>query len=174
MTLATVIAVLRDGEVQQFGTPAEIYNRPTNIFVADFMGSPAMNLVPVEMARVNGATAATLSRDGREPALLPVANASAALQARAGKKVILGIRPEAVTDLDGADRKARNVVQVPCTAEVVEPAGSDTYVVAHLGGRDFVARMRSDAAVEAKSETVLAFNMDRVTFFDPETEQRID
>ncbi|TIT29130.1 MAG: ABC transporter ATP-binding protein, partial [Mesorhizobium sp.] len=46
MTLATKIAVMRDGEVQQFGTPAEIYNNPTNIFVADFMGSPAMNLVP--------------------------------------------------------------------------------------------------------------------------------
>ncbi|TIQ51585.1 MAG: ABC transporter ATP-binding protein, partial [Mesorhizobium sp.] len=46
MTLATKIAVMRDGEVQQFGTPAEIYNNPTNLFVADFMGSPAMNLIP--------------------------------------------------------------------------------------------------------------------------------
>ncbi|TIV27075.1 MAG: ATP-binding cassette domain-containing protein, partial [Mesorhizobium sp.] len=49
MTLATKIAVMRDGEVQQFGTPAEIYNNPTNIFVADFMGSPAMNLIPAKI-----------------------------------------------------------------------------------------------------------------------------
>src|SRR5918992_1381114 len=53
MTLATVIAVLKDGEIQQFGTPAEIYNRPANIFVADFMGSPSMNLVPVEVKGMN-------------------------------------------------------------------------------------------------------------------------
>ena len=46
MTLATKIAVMKDGEVQQFGTPAEIYNNPANLFVADFMGSPAMNLIP--------------------------------------------------------------------------------------------------------------------------------
>jgi multiple sugar transport system ATP-binding protein len=175
MTLATVIAVLRDGEIQQFGTPAEIYNRPANIFVADFMGSPSMNLVPVEVIAGNGAGAAvSLARDGREPILLPVGEGHPGLRARAGKKVVLGIRPEAVTDVDGADRHARNVVRVPCTAEVVEPAGSDTYVVAHLGGRDFTARMRSDADVEPKTETVFAFNMDRATFFDPETEKRID
>jgi multiple sugar transport system ATP-binding protein len=175
MTLATVIAVLRDGAVQQFGTQAEIYNRPANIFVADFMGSPSMNLVPVEVVRANGgATAVSLTRREREPVLLQVANASPALQAKAGRNVVMGIRPEAVTDLDGADRHARNVVQVASTADVVEPAGSDTYVVSHLGGRDFVARMRSDATVTPRSETVFAFNMDRATFFDPETEQRIE
>jgi multiple sugar transport system ATP-binding protein len=175
MTLATVIAVLREGVIQQFGTPAEIYNKPANIFVADFMGSPSMNLVPVEVLRANGATAVSLDRgQAREPVLLQVNNASSALQSRAGQRVILGIRPEAVTDIEGADRHARNVVQVGCTAEVVEPAGSDTYVVAHLGGRDFVARMRSDAAVKPKSETVFAFNMDRASFFDPETELRIE
>ncbi len=174
MTLATVIAVLRDGAIQQFGTPAEIYNRPSNVFVADFMGSPSMNLVPVPVTGANGGVAVALAREGREPVLLPVPNASPGLRAKVGQTVVFGIRPEAVTDVDGADRLARNVVQVPCTAEVVEPAGSDTYVVAHLGGRDFVARMRSDVSVAPKSETVLAFNMDRANFFDPQTEQRID
>jgi multiple sugar transport system ATP-binding protein len=174
MTLATVIAVLRDGEVQQFGTPAEIYNKPANIFVADFMGSPSMNLVPVEVVGVNGGAAVSLARSGGDPVLLPVHEGHPGLRAMAGRKVILGIRPEAVTDVDGADRHARNVVRVPCTADVVEPAGSDTYVVARLGGRDFTARMRSDAEVQPKSETVFAFNMDRATFFDPETEKRID
>src|SRR6201987_3304436 len=54
MTLATHIAVLRDGVLQQFGTPAEIYSNPTNVFVADFMGSPAMNIVPAEVRSENG------------------------------------------------------------------------------------------------------------------------
>jgi multiple sugar transport system ATP-binding protein len=173
MTLATVIAVLKDGAVQQFGTPADIYNEPANIFVADFMGSPSMNLVPVEVVRKDGATAVALARVEGGPALLEVADSSRALQERMGENVILGIRPEAVTDVGGADRHARNVVQVACTAEVVEPTGSDTYVIARLGGRDFVARMRADADVAPKSSTVLAFNMDRATFFDPKTELRI-
>ena len=54
MTLATKIAVMKDGEVQQFGTPAEIYNKPANLFVADFMGSPAMNLITARAATENG------------------------------------------------------------------------------------------------------------------------
>jgi multiple sugar transport system ATP-binding protein len=132
-----------------------------------------MNLVPVDVVAANGGVAVSLARDGHDPMLLPVEN-DPGLRARVGQRVVLGIRPEAVTDVDGADRHARNVVRVPCRAEVVEPAGSDTYVVAHLGGRDFTARMRSDADVEAKSETVFAFNMDRATFFDPESERRID
>ncbi len=63
MTLATVIAVLRDGSIQQLGTPGKFYNRPTNIFVADFMGSPSMNLVPVEFA-TNGGASVSLARPG--------------------------------------------------------------------------------------------------------------
>jgi multiple sugar transport system ATP-binding protein len=172
MTLATMIAVMKDGEVQQFGTPAEIYNRPANIFVADFMGSPSMNLVPVEVAANGAGLSVVLERREREAVLLPVGPARG-LEGRVGRKVILGIRPEAVTDLDGADRNAVNLVPVPCTAEVVEPAGSDTYVVARLGGRDFTSRMRSDAEVTPRSETVFAFNMDRASFFDMDTQERI-
>jgi multiple sugar transport system ATP-binding protein len=172
MTLATMIAVMKDGEVQQFGTPAEIYNRPANIFVADFMGSPSMNLVPVEVAANGAGLSVVLERREREAVLLPV-GPTRGLEGRVGRKVILGIRPEAVTDLDGADRNAVNLVPVPCTAEVVEPAGSDTYVVARLGGRDFTSRMRSDAEVTPRSETVFAFNMDRASFFDMDTQERI-
>ena len=103
MTLATRIAVMKDGELQQVGTPAEIYNRPANIFVADFMGSPAMNLIPAEIER-QGNDSATLGRPARRasrcrsrlgaarrPALKPARSSSAS-------------GPEAITDPDGADR----------------------------------------------------------------------
>ncbi|RWB63935.1 MAG: ABC transporter ATP-binding protein, partial [Mesorhizobium sp.] len=63
MTLATKIAVMRDGEVQQFGTPAEIYNNPTNLFVADFMGSPAMNLIPATIGGNGNALSVVLQRE---------------------------------------------------------------------------------------------------------------
>ena len=173
MTLATTIAVLKDGILQQVGVPSEIYNSPANMFVADFMGSPAMNLVPAEIEVRNGSIAIALARDSDVPIIIPVEHAGDRLQAWVGKSVVMGIRPEAVTDLDGADRNARQVAPVPCRVEVVEPAGSDTFVVARIGGKEFVARMRADARVTPNATTTFAFNMDRAVFFDPASEERI-
>jgi multiple sugar transport system ATP-binding protein len=175
MTLATVIAVLKDGAVQQFGTPAEIYTRPANIFVADFMGSPSMNLVPVEVIAANGATAVSLARNGAEPVLLQVANASPALRAKGRAKCHHG------HSAGGRDRcRRRRPPREECRAgRLRSPRWSSRPVPTPMsspgwGTATFVARMRSDASVAPKSETVFAFNMDRATFFDPESELRID
>jgi multiple sugar transport system ATP-binding protein len=173
MTLATRIAVLKDGILQQVGSPSDIYNDPANIFVADFMGSPAMNIVPVEVQAAGNAVSVALARADGEPLAIPVERNAEKLLAFKGRQVMLGIRPESVTDPDSADRNARQVVRVPCRAEVVEPAGSDTFVVARLGGKEFVARMRADAAVRPNTDTSFAFNMDRAVFFDPESQLRI-
>src|SRR5579872_6001635 len=103
MTLATKIAVLKDGVLQQVGTPAEIYNKPVNLFVADFMGSPAMNLLEANVMHQNGRVTLGLPRQNEEDIVLPVpANLQTKLDE--GRKIILGIRPEAITDPDGADR----------------------------------------------------------------------
>ena len=93
MTLATKIAVLKDGYLQQFGTPAEIYNNPTNMFVADFMGSPAMNLIPASIGAEGNALSVVLDRGQREPIRLPLNGAASALSAYQGKKVVFGVRP---------------------------------------------------------------------------------
>jgi multiple sugar transport system ATP-binding protein len=172
MTLATQIAVLKDGVLQQFGTPHEIYNNPANIFVADFMGSPAMNLIPARIETNGGGVAVVMSRDGSEPLQLKVAN-DAKLSAHAGREVIFGLRPEAITDLSGADRNSARVVNADCHVEVVEPAGADTYVVTRLGGREVIGRMRSDMHVLPHSTVSFAFNMDKAVFFDPKSELRI-
>jgi len=172
MTLATQIAVLKDGILQQFGTPHEIYNNPSNIFVADFMGSPAMNLIPARIEVNGGGVAVVLTRDGSEPLQLKVANDSK-LSAHAGREVIFGLRPEAITDMSGADRTSARVVNVDCHVEVVEPAGADTYVVTRLGGREVIGRMRSDMQVAPHSTVPFAFNMDKAVYFDPKSELRI-
>ena len=173
MTLATQIAVLKDGVLQQFGTPYEIYNDPANLFVADFMGSPAMNLIPATI-RTNGAgPEVVLERASGEPLALPVAERDRGLGVHDGRSVMLGLRPEAITDIDGSDRKSKHVVDAECLIDVVEPAGSDTFAVTELGGREVIARMRSDADVRAGSPTALAFNMDKAVFFDPSSEQRL-
>jgi multiple sugar transport system ATP-binding protein len=171
MTLATKIAVLKDGELQQVGTPAEIYNRPANLFVADFMGSPAMNLMEASVSTDGGRAMLSLARDG-EAIRLPVpASASGALGE--GRKVILGIRPEAITDRDGADRNSRAVEIVEAHVEVVEPAGSDTFVVTHIAGKEVTARMRADADVKAGTRVPFAFNLDKAVLFDPGTGLRL-
>ena len=170
MTLATKIAVLKDGVLQQAGTPAEIYNRPNNMFVADFMGSPAMNLIPAELAGRGKNARLEIGAHGGKPLVL---GAEASLDGYRGKSVVFGIRPEAITDPEGADRTSRNVITADCFIEVVEPAGSDTFAVIHLGGKEAVARLRADANVVAGKTTKLSFNLDKAVFFNPETQQRI-
>ncbi len=173
MTLATKIAVLKDGVLQQFGTPAEIYNSPANIFVADFMGSPAMNLLNATVENGASGLQVSLERPNSEPLKLPVNAGNNSLTGYAGKQVIFGIRPEALTDPDGADRKAKSVVHGDCAIEVVEPAGSDTFAVTKLGGKSVVARLGADTDILPGQNTRLAFNLDKAVFFDPTSQLRI-
>ncbi|ATN37660.1 sugar ABC transporter ATP-binding protein (plasmid) [Rhizobium sp. ACO-34A] len=173
MTLATKIAVLKDGVLQQFGSPAEIYNNPANMFVADFMGSPAMNLLEATVEKNDAGLSVLLSRGGGEPLRLPVSADKQALAAHAGRQVMFGIRPEALTDPDGADRNARLLAEGDCLIEVVEPAGADTFAVTHLGGKEIVARLRADAHIHAGQTARLAFNLDKAVYFDPQTQGRI-
>ena len=173
MTLATKIAVLKDGVLQQFGTPAEIYNNPSNMFVADFMGSPAMNLLSGTIEKQNSGLSVSLTRPEGEPVRLPIAPGRENLEAHAGRQIVFGIRPEALTDPDGADRNAQTLAESDCLIEVVEPAGSDTFAVIKLGGKEVVARLRADARIQAGQNARLAFNLDKAVFFDPQSQVRI-
>ncbi len=171
LTLSTRIAVMNGGYVQQLGTPQEVYDRPENIFVATFMGSPAMNVVPavVKMSKKKPHAEVELYKGGK--VLLPFSQGN--LSKWSGKKILLGIRPEAITDPDGADRKSKNIAQMTNRVIVTEPAGSDTFVSMQMGGQDVIARMRSDAAVAADKDFKFSVNMEKSVAFDPETEMRI-
>ena len=172
MTLATQIAVLKDGILQQFGTPAEIYNNPANMFVADFMGSPSMNLVPARVDDSGGRITVVMESPTGE-IRLPAPVKAAALANHVGKDVMFGIRPEAVTDPEGADRNGKQVEEALCLIDVLEPAGSDTFAVIQLGGREVTARLRADSPIAAGQPARLAFNLDKAVFFDPATQIRI-
>ena len=91
----------------------------------------------------------------------------------ADSEVIFGIRPEAITDRDGADRNARTVAMVDGLVDVVEPAGADTFVVTRLGGKALTARMRSDVPVKAGETMPFAFNLDKAVVFDPASGRRL-
>ncbi len=173
MTLATKIAVLKDGELQQVGSPYEIYNSPSNLFVADFMGSPAMNLLEGKVAGMNGSRRIMIERENHPPIELPVPTSADETRLAEGANVIFGIRPEAVNDKESVDRNARLVATFDAKVEIVEPAGSDTYVVTRAAGKELTARMRADTAVRVGENHTFAFNLDKALLFDPQTSRRI-
>jgi multiple sugar transport system ATP-binding protein len=171
MTLSTRIAVMNKGFVQQLGTPKEIYDTPANVFVATFMGSPAMNIVPAKVVLRDGQPHAALTVAEGTPQHLRFSQGT--LKAWEGRDILLGIRPEAITDPEGADRKSGNIQSLRNRVTVTEPAGADTFVTMTLSGKDAIARMRADANVAAGQVFDFAVNMEKAVAFDPKTEERI-
>lgn len=172
LTLSNRIAVMFGGHVQQLGTPKEIYDNPANMFVAGFMGAPSMNLFPARLIAVDGGSAAEVSLADGGRARLPFSR-ERDLERHNGRDIILGIRPEAITDRDGADRNSRAIHVIEAPVEVIEPAGSDTFVVSQLGGHDVIGRFRADVVVKVGDRVPFAFNMDKAVAFDPQTEDRL-
>ena len=171
MTLSTRIPFMNKGYVQQLGTPKDIYDTPANLFVATFMGSPAMNIMAAKVVAQNGVPHAEITdADG---ATRHLRFSQANLADWVGRDVLLGIRPEAITDPEGADRKSANIQPFANRVTVTEPAGSDTFVTMTLGGRDAIARMRADASVAPGEVFDFAINMEKAVVFDPVSEARI-
>jgi multiple sugar transport system ATP-binding protein len=157
MTLAERIVVLNGGKVQQVDTPEEIYNRPANLFVAGFIGAPAMNLFPAAVEPHGEATEAILT-DGTR---IPLEAAQAGALRRAGaRSVQLGLRPENVVLRNGAHRAAIRV-----RLDVVETLGSDTYGYFTLGGRQYVGRLKADFGIRPGVEMEFGLELERAHFF---------
>ena len=173
MTLATVIAVLKDGVLQQVGTPAEIYGSPANIFVADFMGSPSMNLVPARLDRADGMLAASLERADGSTTRLPLHRPSAAAEAFVGRDVILGLRPESIEDSTAAGADGGHRHPLEAHVEVTQPTGADTLAMIRLGGPEAVARLKAETGARAGERCTFLVDMSKAVLFDPETEERL-
>ncbi len=171
LTLSTRIAVMNGGYVQQLGTAAEIYNNPANTFVASFMGSPSMNLMKAKLIKASKGYAVEVEGE-KSTHKLPIAGGKAFADYE-GKEVILGLRPEAITDVEGADQKAKISKKFKNPVSVIEPAGADTFVTTVLGGKDSICRMRADAQLETGKDCEFVANMDKAVIFDPKTEARI-
>ncbi|MEQ9041774.1 MAG: sn-glycerol-3-phosphate ABC transporter ATP-binding protein UgpC [Silicimonas sp.] len=159
MTLADRIAIMKDGLIQQLASPAEIYSRPANLYVADFIGSPAMNLMK---GRIEGGTFRTadlnIPLDGYE------------FTRKVEGDAWFGIRPEHVAVGDDA---AASGAAFDVTAEVVDPLGSDTLVMTRLGGDRFWLRMSGQAQVRAGSTLRIGISSGPASLFDAKDERRI-
>ncbi len=172
MTLASRIAVMHQGSIQQFDEPQVVYDRPANMFVAGFMGSPSMNFIPGELTKIDGAPAVTIALEGGETATLALAQMPAFRPADG--RVVLGVRPEHLfrhTESLKAQKPA--LAKLTARVEVVEPTGAETHAVLKIGEREILGRFDPDHAPKLGELMPLGIDMSHACLFDPNTQSFI-
>jgi multiple sugar transport system ATP-binding protein len=170
MTLATRIAIMKAGVMQQLGTPNEVYNHPANTFVAGFMGSPRMNLLPAKLQRNGEDLILEIALGDRPKATIPLPPQPEAIRAYVGKEVIAGIRAEDIAHGPPTGLAHRLLDAV---VEVTEPTGADILTILTVGGQELTARLDPDIDMRPGDKPVLHVDLAKLVCFDPKTEQRI-
>jgi multiple sugar transport system ATP-binding protein len=150
MTMADTIVVMRDGIVEQTGAPLDLYDRPVNTFVAGFIGSPTMNMLPGIVRRTGDGSRVALAAGGEMPVRGTFDD---------GREVLYGIRPEHLSLADASQG-------LPAEVVVVEPTGADTQVVCRVGGHDVIAVLRDRVACRAGDRVGLVPDAGRAHVFD--------
>ncbi|SDA80583.1 ABC transporter ATP-binding protein [Janthinobacterium sp. 551a] len=170
MTMGDLIAVMKDGVVQQLGTPQEIYDNPANLFVAGFIGSPSMNFITVKPLIEGNEVFVAIENAGKSLRLaLPFA--ADKLRSYAGRDVILGVRPEQITDMSSAHGDVGQ--ELGCLIDLVEPTGPDTLLTTRLNGAAVTCRTHPREAVLPGQTMQLSFNLSKAAMFDPANGERI-
>ncbi|WP_102348041.1 ABC transporter ATP-binding protein [Bacillus sp. Marseille-P3661] len=166
MTMATRIVIIKDGVIQQVGTPKEVYNNPDNIFVGTFIGSPSMNMFTGKLE--NGKFVI-----GEESIEVPEGKMEVLKeQGYVGKEVVLGVRPEDFHDeLVFIDASRGSTIKI--NVDVTELTGAETMIYSSIQGQNLTARVDSRTHITAGQTIELAIDMNKVHFFDKETEKRI-
>lgn len=164
MTMATRIVIMKDGVIQQIGTPREVYDLPENIFVGGFIGSPAMNFLTGKYESGSfhvGGISVPLS-----------AEQQALLESYNGQEIALGIRPEHITN-SNASFRPEDAYTAEVTVDVAEMTGAEQIIYATLEGQEFVGRVESKDSIHPGDRLTLTFHLERAHFFDKVTELRI-
>jgi multiple sugar transport system ATP-binding protein len=169
MTMASRIAVMKDGILQQIDTPQNLYDHPGNVFVAGFIGSPSMNFFEATLVDQDG----KLFVDGGTFKVAVPDNRKATYIAHKGKKIVFGIRPE---DIYAQQYAAPGISPAPIKAEVdvSELMGNEIFLYLLSGKKSFIARV--DPRTHARPGEVLdlVLNMDNMHVFDPQSEKALD
>ncbi len=168
MTMADRIVVMKDGVIQQIDTPLKIYNDPANIFVAGFIGSPAINMVRGKIDTRDG----DLVFDCGDFQARIFPEHRPALQGYAGKPVVMGIRPEDIYDAR-FDSMADFPQPVKTTCDLVEPLGSEYHVVLRTASYEFTARFDPKELPVPGAPLDISLNLAKAHFFDPDSEARL-
>lgn len=166
MTLADRIVVLRDGNIEQVGTPLELFMNPANSFVAGFIGTPPMNLLPCRIKKENNGD--FLEFDGGLTIPIPP-RSDATIED--GQQVLMGIRTEELTIADNSRHPQKWVY--PGTVKVVEPLGNENHLHVELQGETFVSRCEGRRIVKTGDKLDIVFNLDQLHIFDKKTSKVI-
>lgn len=156
MTMADIVVIMRDGHIEQMGTPMEIYDNPSNLFVAEFIGSPGMNLLKGKIVEKGGKMVCQVNE-----LLLPLPDQ---LDVTLGQEVLYGIRPEHLIPSESG---------LKASISVVEPTGPETHLFCHLSGHDVCAISRERMNWKADEVVSLEPIVDYVHVFDAQTDQAI-
>jgi multiple sugar transport system ATP-binding protein len=170
MTMGHRIAVLRDGIMQQLDTPQTLYDHPANLFVAGFIGTPAMNFFPGQLVSENGGQDMWVQSSGLKLKLGEPLRAK--LTSHNGREIVFGVRPEHIH----SRAEVREVLPgqtANVNVSVVEPLGSEVYAYLSADGHEFIARMDASAQPRPGEVVETVFDTDHLHVFDKETEQAL-
>ncbi len=168
MTMGTRIAVLKDGVLQQLDTPQNLYERPDNIFVAGFIGSPSMNFFESTLVQENG----DLYVDTGVFRVKVPESKKEAWKKALGKRVVLGIRPEDIHDPDYAP-PGITAAQVDAVVDVTELMGNEVFLYLKSGNVEYIARVDPRTRARVGNKISPVFNTENMHLFDAETEKAI-
>ncbi|HMZ27576.1 MAG TPA: ATP-binding cassette domain-containing protein, partial [Elusimicrobiota bacterium] len=169
MTLGDRIGVLKDGAVQQVGTPLDLYRRPKNRFVAEFIGSPSMNFFHVTV--LDRGDSLWLDQGHFQIKLPPRYRRSGFL--KDGQEILLGIRPEDIHDRlfqSGGVTEGNSVIAI---VQLLEPIGAETHVHLDAGGSRFLARVHPDNPLEMNQPMEVVFDLDKLHLFTKNGKERL-
>src|SRR5437867_4451030 len=164
LTMGTRIAVMKDGIVQQLDTPQALYDRPANMFVAGFIGSPSMNFFEANLARGNGGAVVDFG-----PFHLPLPSQKLEqLGGYMGKQIYFGIRPEDIHDAHYVPRGTDEAAKVAANVTVTEPLGSEVFAYIEKGGKEMVARLDPRTNARTGQPLDVVMDMGKMHIFDRE------
>ncbi len=181
MTMGDRIVVMKDGLIQQVNTPQYLYDKPCNMFVAGFIGSPQMNFIDAKLIKKDdtfyvefGTEATKTKREIKYQIPLPASkNANGALDAYVDKEVVMGIRPEDVHDEPRLLEEYKDCI-VPAKVEVTELMGAETFLYLDVNTFNFTARVEpTSTARPGDTDVSIALGNDKIHLFDKDTEQTI-
>jgi multiple sugar transport system ATP-binding protein len=164
MTLADRIVVMKDGYIEQVGTPMEVFSHPLNTFVASFIGSPPMNLLPATI--VGGAVRFS---DGTT---VPVPTRLADF-VRDGQEVVFGIRPDDMTPIGHGIHEARETAELELTVELAELLGTETLLYTRLAGQEVQGKMFDPRDVAMGERLTFRLSLDKAHIFDAKTQKSV-
>ena len=169
MSLASKIAVMNEGIIQQLDDPQKIYDKPNNLFVADFIGSPSMNFINGILSK--DSQSIIFSPNNENSVKLDLSHYNFKNSIEEGQKAVLGLRPEYISNIQNSDNKHPSKISLQPT--IIETTGFDKNVTFDFANTEIIGRFTPNSGVELNKEIDVYFDLSQISIFDKQTELRL-